>query len=358
MTTASPKLPIPLRVASAGARTAVGHSAVATFACLRARVSGLKETVYRTIGGRRIIGAPVTGVMAERLGPPYLAALAAEPLAECLDGLSGVAPERTALIMSGPTEVAETNGGGSPAVDILHTLTTAVKMEFSPHSQQLSSGPLWIIQGLAAGSQLMAAGEIDAAILGGAHTDLTQQTLRALETTDRLKTGKNSDGIIPGESAAFVSLLPATATDSRSAPFRGPLGSGAVVVGIGRADRSADVRGQSDNAAAWAAAIRSAISEAGVEPQDIGFRVLNLTGERALFLESGLAAMSVFRDPMPLPPSWYVDGSIGTSGAAAGPLFLGWVAAAFGRGYAPGRIALLELADDSGGRAAVVVASR
>ena len=341
----------PLTIVGLGARTAVGSTSAMTFASLRAGISRFQETGYRTVHGEPVIGAPVPAVEADSIGVSYLVALASEPLKECIRSFYEIHSERIALLV-GIEESDTYREGFLGDNQIISLLETALQMSFSKHSAVVCQGATSIASCLSDAADLLSSGKVNCCIVGGVQSYLVQRKLHELERFNRLKTGRNSDGLIPGEAACFVGVaLPEKTSKCPSKPC-------AMISGMGFEKERSLAAGEPNKALAWTRAIRTALLQDRVESKDVCFRLLNVTGERSLFLESSLATMRIYLEEMPLPPGWYSAGSLGTVGAGAGALLLGWVATAFDRGYAPGPIALCELASDSGARAAIVVKAK
>ena len=99
----------PLLILGCGMTTAVGLTAPASCAAIRARLDGFRETRFMARGGAWIVGAEVPLEEPWR-GLPRLARLVAGPIRECLDLAPELAPEDIPLLLG----VAETDPARPP----------------------------------------------------------------------------------------------------------------------------------------------------------------------------------------------------------------------------------------------------
>ncbi len=331
-------LPFPLRVSACGAVTSAGLAAAPTFAAFRAGVAAFQQTCYRTIYGEPIIGAPVFGLEAPALGREYLAALAGPALDECLTAANRHWHAATGLLLS--------MGHTLPQEDARSLLADmAMANEINRElCALLPAGEQSLLYGLMKAAEWIEAGIVDICVVGGVDTYLTLSALRELEREGRLKTSRNSDGMIPGEAACFVAVTRDGGIQAQQSGFS------LVVRGFGLSAPQSSRRGDG-----LTLAMRNALTRVGVTAREVGFRPSTQSGESVLALESGIASMRVFRDPGPYPPTWLPAESIGTVGSPVGALLLGWTAAGFAKEYAPGKVALLEFTSLQGSQGALVV---
>jgi 3-oxoacyl-[acyl-carrier-protein] synthase I len=194
-------------------------------------------------------------------------------------------------------------------------------------------------------------GLLEAAIVGGVHSDYDPGAIATLEASGRLFSRDNLDARIPGESAAFVLLM-------RSAnAHRAGLTPLARILGIGKGRESA--RPDNDEPAYRAfgmtEAVRSATAPLAKTEQTAGWMLVDLTGEMWRIHE--WEAVFV-RTQKVLGRPYHIEAPaqrIGYLGAAAMPLFMGLAATAWQHGYAPSPTALCTAAADGGERAALVL---
>jgi 3-oxoacyl-[acyl-carrier-protein] synthase I len=88
----------PLSILACGMTTAVGLTAPASCAAIRARLDGFRETRFRARGGDWIVGAEVPLEDPWR-GLPRLARLVAGPIRECLEQALDVPTEEIPLLL-------------------------------------------------------------------------------------------------------------------------------------------------------------------------------------------------------------------------------------------------------------------
>jgi 3-oxoacyl-[acyl-carrier-protein] synthase I len=343
----------PLALCGAGALTPVGLSAPAVCAAMRAGIGAFAQTSYMTVHGERLIGAAVPDVAATNLGIAYVAALAAPALAECMAALPRRGQPRVRVYFG--TQSFERADRDRVTVNLTEALRAGLEKTASrepplPFDLEIvSEGEMSFAHGLVRAADGLARGQADYAVVGGAETYLVDSRLRSLDRLGRLKTGRNSDGLIPGEGGCFVAV-----TRASQQPHKGE--RRAAVVWSLAIETEHALSGRAPNRGdAWTKVIRSAMSGADIRYSQIGFRPTNLSGERLPAVEEGIALMRCFLEPMPLPPAWYSSASVGTIGAGVGALLAAWVAAAYDKGYAMGDAALCELQSDDGQRAAFVM---
>jgi 3-oxoacyl-[acyl-carrier-protein] synthase-1 len=114
-------------------------------------------------------------------------------------------------------------------------------------------------------------------------------------------------------------------------------------------------------AVSWARltdASMAALSEAGIQMHQIGFRLSDVTGESYGFKELSLVVGRLLRiHRQEGYPIWHCAENIGDTGAAAGVVQLIRAFHAFQKGYAPGTIAMCFTSSDWGQRAVAMLAS-
>ena len=173
---------------------------------------------------------------------------------------------------------------------------------------------------------------------------MTTQTLAALDADDRLLSGDNSNGFIPGEAAASVLLS-------------GSGGPGSMVIGgIGLAREAATISsGEPLRADGLRAAIFAALEEAGLAMHDMDWRMTDVSGEQYYFKEAALAMTRTLKQRVEEMDIEHPAECVGETGAAALPIMLGAALAAHRKGYSKGPSVLAHLSDDAGARAAIVL---
>jgi 3-oxoacyl-[acyl-carrier-protein] synthase-1 len=323
-----------------GAVTPVGLSAPSTFAAMRARSARFRETTYCDASLEPIVGATVDAIRSREMGLVRLLDLASPALEECL-AAAGVSPsERLALVL-GTQEASRAALPGYSPEGLLRGLlgqlgTTVRSAEFIAHGAASS------LMGLERARALLTTQAVDCCVVGAVDSLVNLTTLRMLERVGRLKTPRNSDGLIPGEGAVFLA-------------WRRERTPGLRLLGLGQAFESAHVGSDNPNmAVGLTSATRAALSNARMSVSRIDLKVTDVTGERYSFVENAAAAARTFTVPGPNCPHWHPASSVGVLGAATGACLVGWASAAGGRRYLPGTNVMCVASSDEGARTVAI----
>lgn len=333
-------------IASVGMACAVGSSALAACAAIRAHVSRFEQVPFHDDQNEPVVAAPALEIVQGRQGHERLGALLCRALADCIGGDDAAVaqalhavpcliivdhqdrPDYPALLGAHLLSELRTTFGAQ-----LHAETRFAAMGVAGFFKALSYAPTLIDRW---GSCLVAA--VDSLI--------NRDMLAALEATQRLKTSGNSDGVIPGEAAAALWL-------GRPHAPRPTL---AHVLGVGLADEpSASQTDQPNKGLGLAEAMRQALAEAGLPLHEIDFRVAGLIGERLGFVEASTAlarVQKVHKDRFEL---WAPAEQIGDVGAALPACLTVAATMGFAKGYAPGSRAIIMSLSDREKRAACIL---
>jgi 3-oxoacyl-[acyl-carrier-protein] synthase-1 len=341
-------------VASVGARTALGATAMHTGFLLRAGCAGLMAAPLVDAAEE-----PVTACFLQTLdpllvGPARAAELAVGAMREALAPLAGVAPSlRIRLVLCVDEHLARKgpNGAAPPAASLLTTLQAQARA-IAP-----STGVEVIARG-AAGPGFALAEAIgglgvsyDALLLGGVHTDYDPEVIRALESAGRLYRDDHLDALIPGEAAAFALL-----TRGELARRHG-LRACAQLHSFATAFEKATPA--NDESAFEATGLTVAVKKAGAPLLEArlraGWILTDFTFELFRIYEwqsVSIRARQILGEPHHLDSPAQ---RIGHLGAAAMPLHMALAYEAWRRGYAPHAVALSLAGSDGGERAALVM---
>jgi 3-oxoacyl-[acyl-carrier-protein] synthase I len=325
----------------------VGLTASAACAAIRAGVAGFEELPYYSGSGQPIIGAPIPPIWAE----PWNSARAIEHLAtavsECVAGESKESLNATPLLVA-LAEPERPGGNSELAASIVAEVERRLGVRFHPQlSRAIARGHTAGFEGLNTARELLRQGAVQACVVCGVDSYLNARTLLWLDQTWRLKTKQNSDGVIPGEAAAAVLVLP------RAVSGKGPW---VTVQGIGfgfepaRPDSEEPLLGVGLTQAA-----RAALEDAGLGLHDIDLRISDVAGESFAFKEQSLMVSRLLRIRRHSLPIWHCADCIGDTGAAAGLCQLVIAFQAFSRNYAPGDWMMCFTSTLAGRRAAVVL---
>jgi len=195
------------------------------------------------------------------------------------------------------------------------------------------------------------AGDVDAVVLGGAHSDQCPVRVRALWSASRLYSSENLDGVLPGEGAAFVSFMQPAAARRLGARSAAHL----VALGTGHDKARPDNDESAFAAAGLTLAVRSATEALSAQGLRVGWQ-LNDLGFESFRTSEWMSVMTrtqaIWQEPQ-------VSDSpcqrLGHLGAATLPVQLALAVEAWRRGYAPHRRLLCLAGSDDGFRVSALV---
>ncbi|MFO0585961.1 MAG: hypothetical protein U0441_00405 [Polyangiaceae bacterium] len=342
-------------VVSVGARTPIGLSAVETGFAYRAASVGMREAPLVEEEG----GDPVTMCFLPTIDPLLTGADRAVHLAlPALDeAMRNVGPAlqqmrvKLVLCMDEQLGIAGPDGHLPGTTLGAHVIQRAAMHAPQTHletSLRGPAGPAMVLQGI---YDALARGSIEAAILGGVHTDYDPARVKALAEAGRLFKTDNLDSIIPGEHAAFLVLMrPDVARTYKLTPLANLFAPGTAF------DK---VRPDNDEPAFEAVGLTVAIRKAGAPLVDArlraGWLLTDLTFERHRLFEHQsmvVRTQSLWTEPQQWDPPAL---RIGALGAAAIPIEVALACEGWRRGWAPHSIAFACAGNDSGERAALLV---
>jgi 3-oxoacyl-[acyl-carrier-protein] synthase-1 len=173
---------------------------------------------------------------------------------------------------------------------------------------------------------------------------LVSDTLVAYKEQNLLLCGENSDGFIPGEAAAAAILGPPKANRELR------------VLGLGYGAEPADLSSQLPlRGQGLTDAIQAAMKDAGINSDQIYYRISDANGLQYFFKEAALAISRTIRPVKSEFEVWQIADCIGEVGAASVPAALVNAEAAFRKGYAPGPVVLCHSGSNGPDRAAFVL---
>lgn len=341
----------PVFFTSAGMVCAVGHTAAASCAAIRADLAGFQDLPYVDNEGETIRGAPVPGIPTSERASDRLTTMLAMSIGDCLAEapwlrdaalplLVGIAePDRPGgLRLSSPAALLDDAGRSSGAR--LH----------GGLSRVFPAGHTAAFHALAAARELLSSGAAPACLVAGVDSYLNASSLAWLSAHLRLKTPNNSDGVIPGEAAGCVLVERAPRSGGDAVRLLG-LGFGHEPASILTAEPPLQARG-------LVQASRAALEEAGIGLHDIDFRICDVAGEGYAFKEVVLAMQKLLRKRREAFPLWHPADAIGDTGAAAGVCQLVTAIQAIRKGYAPGSRVIGYCSAVAGDRAAAILDGR
>jgi 3-oxoacyl-[acyl-carrier-protein] synthase-1 len=320
-----------------GARTAIGMTAAATAAAVRAGVSGFGQHPFMVdTAGKRMIVACAPYLHIDVSGAERLAELAAPAAAEAVAPLA-------------------VSGGAAVAREVVERVCSVVR------ARGLNVGRVVVTEvGHAAGTmavqsawEAVRTGAAEFALAGGVDSYMEPETLEWLEAYDQVHSAgldNNPYGFVPGEAGGFVLLASAAAADRCHVMAALELSAMAYAREENLIKTDSVCTGEGMTALfrmlSGAPAMHRAdhlFCDMNGEPyraDEFGFAVIR-AGE--LFVDA-----SSFSAPA---DCW------GDVGAASGPLFLMLADAAIRKGYAPGPVIAGFTSSESGERCGFVVRS-
>lgn len=345
-----------LAITGIGLVTPVGLSAPASLTALRAGISRIAALSYFQVPNAKdepepMLGAEVPRVPANRQGPERLARMAEAAM-------------REAIAMARPPRcTGETRSGlflGTPAANpsgrILpygpglagHLGGLLAELVGNSSVRLCETGRASALQAMRLAARELTREDrpLDLAIVGGVDSLIATRTLTFLQSNGRLREGRKSTGILPGEGAGFLVL-----EKVESATRRGATGLATIETCVGELDLTPF--GKPNKAAALTKVLRG-VAPKVAEPRPL--LISDLNGERPRAFEWMFASSRspFYHGGM---PHWLSSESIGDSGAASGAVNCCWAVGALGRGYAPAREVIVWGASDEGPREAVVIKS-
>ena len=335
----------PLAVRKTGLVTAVGLSAPASCAALRAKVTNPSETRFIDAAGDWIMAHQVTLEQPWR-GITKLARMAAMAIEEAMAGLPRADWRGIPLLLC----VAELDRPGRIAnldEQLFAMLEAGLGVRFHEASAIVPHGRVSVALALAQARQLLARPGITEVLIAATDSLLSWPTLSHYEQRSRLLTAKNSNGFMPGEGAGALLLgLP----DQREA---------LLVSGIGFGKEAAHIESDEPlRAEGLSAAIKAALADAGLQLHDLVYRITDVSGEHYYFKEAALAITRTLRQRKTAFDIWHPAECTGEAGALAGASVVAVADAACRKDYANGPAILAHLANDSGARAAMTLQYR
>jgi 3-oxoacyl-[acyl-carrier-protein] synthase-1 len=323
-----------LCIIGSGMVSAVGLSAPASCAAIRCAIDHFQETRFIDRAGEWIIGASVPLEQPWR-GRTKLVKMAALAIAEALQSLPGIAPEKIPLLL-GVAEAERPGRLNGLDMALLHDIEAELGLRFHPDSIIIPRGRVSAAVALLNARTLIYQDGHRHVLVAGVDSLLCGPTLAAFEQRERLLTSENSNGFIPGEGAAAVVLAAPIAAE---APQLTCIGLGFGVEGLTQA-------------------VRVALGEAGCGLEQMDYRLTDISGEQYYFKEASLALSRSLRVRKEFFHLWHPADCIGEVGAAIGPAMLAVALAASRKGYGEGPNIFCHLGNDAGERAAALLSYR
>ncbi|AZO16731.1 MULTISPECIES: hypothetical protein [unclassified Mesorhizobium] len=341
----------PVYVAGFGTVTAAGLSAPQTIAAIRASLSAFEDVGFPEAGLSQIVARIPTHWRLRRNQGEWLVNMAARAIKEALGVDDPNVAAATALLITPPESFRNHPAFADvPARNFLAAVIDATGLRFHPASRAIDGGAAASIGLIERALALMEDAGIPQVLLGGVDSLVNDIDLSRLGQAGRLKGDENSQGLVPGEAAAFVRLVREPPRDTTVV---------AAIHGIGIAQETdSALSDRYSQGRAMLGALRDMVSGSGASEPDIHFVVSNGNGERYSGWEMMIAHSRFYRTRREILPIAYPAMTIGDVGAAGGALALMLAADSFVKDYAPGPTAVCEIASENGLRAAAMVRRR
>lgn len=331
----------PVAILKTGLVTSVGLTAPSTCAALRAKLTNPSETRFIDSSGEWIMAHQVTLDKPWR-GLTKLVKMAAMVIEEALGGIARKEWPRIPLLLC----VAEPERPGRLAGlddQLFLDIQTELGAQFSSQSAIVAHGRVGVAVALAQTRALLSQGKISRVLIAATDSLVSWPTLSHYERGDRLLTASNSNGFMPGEGAGAL-LVGADGGDA------GEL----LCTGIGFSREAAHLdSGEPLRAEGLSQAIKSALSDAGLEMHHMDFRITDLSGEQYYFKEAALALSRTLRQRKEEFDLWHPAECTGEQGAVAGAAVIALADAACRKAFTKGPNILAHMANDVGQRAAL-----
>ena len=332
-----------------GAVTAVGLTAPQSCTAIRAGISGFGDAWWASPIEEPQVGAVVPA--RSSLKYPYLnwlVNMATRAIRQCMEE-ENPDPAATALLIAVPEAFRDHPALADTSIqNLLKAINQRLQRPFHAASAVLREGHAAPIRALAIARQLLMRGTVQYCIVGGVDSLINEVDIRRLGAVQRLLGPETSQGLVPGEGAAFLLLtLP-----GRPLTYR-PLGQ---LLGVGAAMEEDNVLGERYSVGkGLRQALQEAVKDAELPESSIDFLVSDMNGERYRAWEGLIGHARFYRTRRERLDVWYPAASVGDIGAAAGALLVAVATMGIARRYAPGRIAMCEGSSDEGLRAACLV---
>lgn len=347
----------PVVVIGVGARTAVGMTAPATAAAIRAGVAGFAKHPFAvdTAGNRMIIAAaPYLGP--DVAGSDRLAELAIPAAVEAVSAVAAARGRKPPVsVYIGLPPVRPGCGEDLPTVVLSRIRAELAAACPVARIEAIETGHAAGAMAVKAAWEAIRAGTTEFALAGGVDSYFEAQTLEWMEENDQVHSAgpdNNAYGFIPGEGAGFVLL------GSEAAARRYDLRA-ALELPIAQAARETKLL-NTDSVCLGEGLIGlfRALSAGLPSGEQVDHFYCDMNGERYRANEFGFATIragKLFKDPSAFTTPADCWGDVG---AASGPLFLVLAEAATRKGYAPGPLLAAFTSAESGERCGFVARSR
>jgi 3-oxoacyl-[acyl-carrier-protein] synthase-1 len=332
---------IPLRVVTGGICCAVGFSAAASIAAIRAHINHFRETDFVDDAGEPINAAMLYEVPV--WGEQRLQYMYRTVMSECLTVLPEDAPVPPIILIGAERERGARFARGMEML-FQNNLPAG---GYDSRTQGIRRGKAGIAEALQKAREIFSAPDApEYVIVAGIDSFLDAATIEHFVQAQRILCSTNPDGFIPGEAGAAIILSAKAGKDAAL-----------WIEGVGQAHEEASPEGGETplRAQGLTQALRHAIEDAGSQIADYTFHASGVSGEQWHFKEASLAMDRVMTQRRAQFPHRLVCQYVGEVGAACGPLVLAWIGSEMGPDDVLGQRGLLHFANENGQRSALAV---
>ncbi len=343
-------------ITSFGGITPVGSNIEKSCAAIHAGISRITEHAYFECTPEDLDwdeDLPLFSSVVPSIGPSFdgferLSELAVPALLETLENsnLKRSDISKTALMLSLPQSDAATHNIGL-ADRFLPELCKRTGLNGFKQTKVNQTGRTGIFEHISDAIDLFVSGQVEFCIVGGIDSYLLESRLELLDEAWRIKSDRNVDGFIPGESAVMLMLETELHAKSRGVD---PL---TIITAVGRGIEPETILSRK---ASTGVGLSNAISDVNQQNQTTsGYQSVycSLNGESYYAFEWGVQLTRLSHLFDNLKEVIHPAENCGDTGAATGALLLACATRAFQHGYSIGKETLLWTANDSGQRMAL-----
>ncbi|AKJ41636.1 hypothetical protein [Pragia fontium] len=337
-----------LIVLKAGMVTPVGFNADCSCAAIRAGISGVSELYLMEYeGGVNPLRGGKTEIPQWWDSLDKLVDLVCPAIWECLSVISEGEYNNIPILLG--VSLPETQFFGACTDELLYKIEKKLNIPHHPLSKIFPYGQTSAINGISLASELLESGYISYCIVAGTDSYLQKKSTDYYIENNRIITQNNSNGFFPGEAGSAILLALSEHNNSQS---------GMNIISIGKAEESAYYLSEkSFMANGMTQAIKQAVNDAQIKPENILCRLTDINGEHYKFHESNIAVgrlNSIGSEDGVDMDIWHPIEFTGEIGAAIVPLLLGLALDAGQKGYAPGKYLLFHVGNDKEDRGALI----
>lgn len=340
----------PICIVGTGACTAVGLTAPATAAAVRAGVDGFEEHPFMiNQEGDPYILAMVPSIDLATMGFERYTALAIPAVEEALLPLQQLSPEKFAVdVTIGlpeqrpglPDDLQRTLGGALKSLSSEHYAINDVRVALRGHAAGLMA--------IESASKQLIAGSSIFCLAGGLDSYIAPDTLDWIEGNEQLHTPNNAWGFIPGEASAFCLLCTMETANRFGLPIK------AKLLSIGTKQEENKIKTETICIGKGLTAAVDSVVQALPQETKINQTYCDQNGEAYRADEFGFM-LTRFAENFDDPSEYAAPADCwGDVGAASGPLFINQLCAAAEKGYSLGSVTLLWTSSEGGDRSAAI----